>query len=316
MRRYVARRLLQMVPVLLLVTFGVYSLLLLLPGDPVLAMLSESEQLDQRLVEQYRRDLGLDRPVPVQYALWLGRFLQGDWGKSIKTNRPVAEEIRARLPATLHLGLFAWVISLLIAIPTGVIAATRRGTPFDHAATAFAVGGVAIPSFWQGIILILVFAVFFRLVPVSGFVSFTEDPLRSLKHLVLPAVTLGTSIAAVTMRQTRSAMLEVLAQDYVRTARAKGLREPTVLLDHALRNALLPVVTIMGLQVGNLIGGSVIIETIFAVPGVGSLAVSSIFNRDFPVVQALVFIVALSVMTANLLTDLAYGVLDPRIRYR
>jgi len=314
MRAYVARRLLQMVPVTILVTFMVF-LLLHLTGDPIQLMLTGGEALDRTQIEMLRRELGLDHPLPTQYWMWLTKVARGDLGRSNKTQRLVVDELKVRLPVTLEVGLLAWLFSIVLALPAGVISAVRRASKLDLFATVITVGGVAIPGFWLGIMLILLFGVALRWLPTFGFVSMFDNPLQGLRHQALPAFSLGLGAAALNMRQTRSAMLEVLAQDYVRTARAKGLSEPVVIWVHAFKNAALPVVTLMGLQIGRLLGGAVVIERVFAIPGMGRLMVDSIFFADFPVVQACVLIVALSVILANLATDLLYGFLDPRIRY-
>lgn len=318
MQAYIVRRLLQAIPVIILDTFLAFALLLLLPGDPIETLIGASggASLDPEQIAAYRRELGLDKPIPVQYALWLGRALQGDLGRSTRTYRPVTEEIKARLPVTSQVGAAALLLSLAIAIPAGVAAAVWRNSVLDRIVTVLAVGGVAIPGFFLGVIFILLFAVKLRWLPPSGFVSLFEDPMRGLRFLALPVLVLGWESAALVTRQTRSGMLEVLAQDYVRTARAKGLREARVVWVHALRNALLAVVTVIGLLVGRLLAGSVVIETIFAIPGMGRLLVSAIGARDIATVQAVVLIIALSVVVANLVTDLDYGVLDPRIRFR
>ncbi len=315
MRNYILKRILQMIPVLLVVTALVFSLLLLIPGDPVRAIIGVGEALDEEQMEAMRIRLGLDKPIPVQYVKWLGKAVRGNFGQSNHTNQDVMYEIKNRLPVTIQLGLAAWIISIIIAIPSGIISAVKRGTKTDFAATVLSMGGVAIPGFWLGIMLILLFGVVLEWLPTHGFVSLFEDPIKGIRHLILPAVSLGLAGAALNMRQTRSAMLEVLAQDYVRTARAKGLKERRVIWIHALKNSMLPVVTIMGLQIGRLFGGTVIIETMFAIPGMGRLMVDSIFRKDFPVVQACVLIVAVTVLVANLITDIIYAYLDPRIHY-
>jgi peptide/nickel transport system permease protein len=315
MRAYVIKRLLQMIPVVILVTMITFSLLLL-TGDPVRAIIGVGESLDAEQIAAMEHQLGLDRPIPVQYISWLGKVLQGDFGRSNHTKRLVTDELKVRLPITLQLGIVAWLFSVLLAIPAGIISATRRGSKLDIFATVMTIGGVAVPGFWLGIMLILLFGVTLGWLPTYGFVNFFDNPVQFLRHIALPAFSMGLAGAALNMRQTRSAMLEVLMQDYIRTARAKGLRERTVIWVHALRNALLPVVTLMGLQIGRLFGGAVIIETIFAFPGMGRLMVYSIFLHDFPVVQACVLIVALTVLFANLATDLIYAYLDPRIRYQ
>jgi peptide/nickel transport system permease protein len=316
---YIIKRLFQFVPVIIGVTFLVYALTLLLPGDPVAALLGLSEgqaQLEPEVIESYRHELGLDRPIPVQYLMWLGRVVQGDFGDSIKTRRPVTDEIMPRLKVTAQVSTAALVVSLLIAFPAGIAGAIWRNTFVDRLITMFAVAAVAVPSFWLAIMLILLFAVKLQWLPPSGFVSPFEDPVRGFKLMILPVLMLGWEGAAVLTRQTRSSMLEVLNQDYVRTARAKGLAGGRVIWIHALKNAMLPIITIIGLRVGFLLGGTAIVETIFTIPGIGRLLVSSISTRDFPVIQAIVLIIALSTVIASLLTDLAYGLLDPRIRFR
>lgn len=316
MWRYVAGRLLSVAPVALLVSVVAFSFIRLLPGDPVVAMLGTSAQgMDEATLARARHDLGLDRSIPVQYADWLGRLLRGDLGRSAVTHQPITEALRARFPVTLQLAVAAFIVSLVIAVPAGVISAYRRGSRWDRLLSVIALGGVAMPSFWLGILLIIVFAVELSLLPPSGFVSITTNPVECLRHLILPAVTLGAVQAAVIMRQTRSSLLEVLNEDYVRTARAKGLAERRVVLQHALRNALLPVVTVLGLQVSRLLGGSVVVETVFAMPGFGRYGVDAIFIRDYPVVQVVVLATALIVVFSNLVTDLLYAVLDPRIQF-
>jgi peptide/nickel transport system permease protein len=313
MLQYTIRRLLLMVPVLLVVTLMVFSLMLLLPGDPAMALLGEN--LDPEAYVTVRKALGLDQPVPVQYVRWLSRTLQGDLGRSLHTREPVLTAIGEHLPRTLYLTLAAMVVSLTIAVPAGVIAALKRNSALDTAATIAAMIGVAVPNFWLGVMCILFFSVMLGWLPVSGYVSLLEDPWASLQHMVLPALTLGTAIAAEVTRMTRSSLLEVLDREYIMTARAKGLGERVVILVHALKNALIPVVTIVGLQMGRLFGGAVVTESIFAVPGLGTLLVTGIFSRDFPIVQAVVLVMALAVLSCNLIVDLLYSWLDPRIRY-
>jgi peptide/nickel transport system permease protein len=315
MRAYLVKRLLQMVPVLLVLTFLVFSLLLLIPGDPVRAIVGSSEALDAEQMEIMRKQLHFDQPIPVQYGIWLGKMVRGNLGNSNHTKRPVIEELKDRFPVTLELGFFAWLLSIVIALPAGIISAVKRGSKADFVATILSIGGVAIPGFFLGILLILLFGVMLGWLPTLGYVSIFKDPVNGIRHQLLPAFSLGLAGAAMNMRQIRSSMLEVLAQDYIRTARSKGLTERMVIWIHALKNALLPVVTIMGLQIGRLFGGSVVIETLFSIPGMGRLIVDSIFQKDFPVVQACVLILALAVLFANLITDMIYAYLDPRIRY-
>jgi peptide/nickel transport system permease protein len=317
MQAYILRRLLQALPLLVLVTFATYSLILILPGDPVLALFTGGEAtLDQEQLAAARAKLGLDKPVPLQYLLWLKRALGGDLGVSTQTGLEVTEELSKRLPVTAQLGLTALFFSLLVSLPAGVLSAVWRNSLLDRVITVFAVAGAAMPSFWIGMLLILLLSVRLRLLPPVGYESFLEDPLRALKLMAMPCLVLGWQAAAVITRQTRSAVLEVLREDYVRTAYAKGLRSLRVLGLHVLRNALLPVVTVVGLLVGPLLAGAVIVEQMFAIPGVGRLLVAAVLAQDFPTVQGVVLVVALAVVTANLLTDLAYAALDPRIRYR
>lgn len=313
MTAYVLRRLLLMVPVAFLVTIGVFLLIHLSPGDPALIILGEDRT--PQAIAQVHQQLGLDKPLYVQYGIWLNHVVQGDWGRSITTHQPVGDAIKERLPATLELGLVALVWSLLVAIPLGTVAALRRGTLTDQVATGFTVAGVSIPNFFIGIVLIFFLSVTLRLFPFGGYVPFATDPIESLRHVLLPAIALGTAGAAINMRFTRSSMIEALKQDFVRTAWAKGASARRVVFIHALKNALIPVVTIVGLQIGGIIEGAVVTETVFTWPGVGRLAVESIFNRDYTVVQGIVLVAAFSYMTANLLVDLAYAWLDPRISY-
>jgi len=313
MLAYTIRRLFLMIPVLLVVTLVVFSLVLLLPGDPAMALLGEN--LDPQAYATVRKTLGLDQPVPVQYAMWLAKTVQGDLGRSLHTREPVLTAIGEHLPRTLYLTLAAMAVSLIVAIPAGIIAAIRRNSVLDTAATVTAIVGVAIPNFWLGVMGILLFSVVLQWLPVSGYVSLLEDPWASLQHMLLPAITLGTAVAAEVTRMTRSALLEVLDREYIMTARAKGLGEWMVIMVHALKNAMIPVVTIIGLQMGRLFGGAVVTESIFAVPGLGTLLVSGIFSRDFPIVQAVVLVMALAVLSCSLIVDLLYSWLDPRIRY-
>jgi peptide/nickel transport system permease protein len=310
---YILRRLLLMLPVAFLVTVGVFMLIHLSPGDPALIILGEDRS--PAAIAQVHRELGLDRPLYIQYAIWLSHLVRGDWGRSITTHEPVAMAITDRLPASIELGLVALVWSLLVAIPLGTLAAVRRGTAVDRVAMGVTVAGVSVPNFFIGIVLIFALSVSARLFPFGGYVPLTQDPLESLRHVVLPAIALGTAGTAINMRFTRSSMIEVLNLDYIRTARAKGASWRRVVFIHALKNALIPVVTIVGLQIGGIIEGAVVTETVFTWPGVGRLAVESIFNRDYVVVQGVVLLAAFSYMLANLAVDIVYGWLDPRISY-
>ncbi|TMC51703.1 MAG: ABC transporter permease [Chloroflexi bacterium] len=310
---YILRRLLLMLPVAFLVTVGVFLVIHLSPGDPALIILGEDRS--PQAIAQIHQELGLDKPLYVQYVIWLGHIVRGDWGRSITTHQPVAIAITERLPATFELGVTALAWSLLVAIPLGTIAAVRRGSVADQLASGVTVAGVSIPNFFIGIVLIFVLSVSLRLFPFGGYVPFFQDPLESLHHVALPAIALGTAGAAINMRFTRSSMIEVLSHDYIRTAWAKGASWRRVVFVHALKNALIPVVTIVGLQIGGIIEGAVVTETVFTWPGVGRLAVESIFNRDYTVVQGIVLLAAFSYMSANLLVDLVYAWLDPRISY-
>ena len=316
MWRYVLQRLLALIPVVFIVSIVTFAFIHLLPGDPVVALMGpEAGNASPERIQARRHELGLDRALVVQYVDWVGSAVRGDLGVSAVTNQKVSEALSDRFPVTLHLALASLLVAVIIAVPAGITSAYRRNTPLDRVLTILALTGVAMPSFWLGILLILLFAVQFQWLPPSGFVSITTDPLECLRHLVLPAIALGTVQSAVIMRQVRSSLLEVLREDYVRTARAKGLNERKVIAGHALRNAMLPVVTVVGIQVSALLGGSVVVETVFAMPGLGRYAVDAIFIRDYPVVQAVVLVTALIVVLSSLMTDLSYALLDPRIRY-
>jgi len=314
MAPYVARRLLATVPVVLLVTVMVFLLLHITPGDPVIIMLGEEASPDA--VAALRHGLGLDRPLPVQYGTWIWRAAHGDLGTSLRTHDRVVALVLQRYPATLELSALAMLLSLCIASPVGVLSAVRRNSWVDALMTPLAISGVSMPSFWLGILLIWVFSVLLPWFPTVGFVPIGVSLAGNLHTLTLPVVTLGVALAAIVMRITRASVLQVLPMDYVRTARAKGIHERVVVRRHALRTALIPVVTVLGLQTGALLGGAVIVETLFALPGVGRLIVDAIFARDFPVVQGAVLLLAISFILVNLGVDLLYAQLDPRIRYQ
>lgn len=313
MTRYVIRRLLLMLPVAFLVTLMIFALLRLAPGDPI--TIYAGEERDEATLSQLRHEYGLDQPLPVQYVSWMTHALRGDLGRSLRTRQPVGEAILDRLPATLELGVAALGLSIVIALVVGTLSAVRRNSPLDLIATGFTLAGVALPNFFLGLILILVFALALRLLPPSGFAPLSDGLVDNVKHLILPAITLATASMAVNMRQVRSSLLDVLDQEYIRTGRAKGLDEAVLIRRHALKNALIPVVTIIGLQVGAILEGAFITETIFSWPGVGKLAVDSIGGRDYPVVQAIVMLSAFSFMVTTLAVDLLYAWLDPRISY-
>ncbi len=314
MGRLILHRLGATVPVLLLVTAGVFALLHLTPGDPIDVMMAES--VDDTVKANLRKELGLDRPIQVQYAAWMTRLLRGDLGRSIRNGEPVIENVTRRIRPSLQLALLAMTISLAVAFPVALLSAVRRNTAVDRVGTTFALFGICIPNFLLALLLIFLFGVTLRWLPISGYTDPLDDPLTGLRSLVLPAVTLGLALAAVLMRTLRSSLLEALTEDYVRTARAKGLSEWNVIRAHVLRNALIPVVTVLGLQLGTLIGGAVITEYVFALPGVGRLVVDAVFARDYPTVQGVVLLIAGGFIVSNLLVDLLYGCLDPRIRHR
>jgi peptide/nickel transport system permease protein len=310
--RMIAGRLLALVPVLFGLCALSFALLASVPGDPVTAMLGL--EADPAAVATLRAKYALDQPLPLRFLAWFWQVLQGDLGRSIQTGRPVLAMIGDALVPTLQLALAALVVSLVIAIPAGVVAATRRNGAADFAATLVALCGLSLPSFWLGILLIMGFSIAIPVLPSSGHVPLLQDPVEALRHLALPALTLGAAMAAATTRMTRAAMIEILSADFIRTARAKGLPPRRVVWRHALRNALMPVVTLVGLQLGQLLGGVVVTESVFSWPGIGKLTVDAIFARDFPVVQGAILVTATLFVLINLLTDLLYTVLDPRLR--
>jgi peptide/nickel transport system permease protein len=312
MLAFLARRLAQLVPTLFFVSVIIFSLQQLLPGDPALVM--AGEERDPVVLEQIRRQYRLDQPLPAQYLHWVGNAITGDLGESMRIKRPVAELVREKLPVTLQLAVMAFVIALLIGIPAGIVAAVKKDTGWDIAANLFALWGLSTPNFWLGILMIFLFSVQLGWLPASGFVSPTEDLWRSLATTLMPAFVLGNAIAAVLMRHMRSAMLQAMSADYVRTARAKGLRENAVVLKHALRNALTPVITLGALEFGTLLSGAVLTEQIFSIPGFGKLVVDAVFNRDYAVVQGVVLVTATTYIVLNLLADVAYVLANPRLR--
>lgn len=300
-------------PVLLGITVAVFLVMKLIPGDTILARLGT--EATPELIQQFRDLHGLDRPLPVQLWEWLGRVARLDFGESMVSGRNVLESIGTRLPATLELTVAATLVAILLGIPMGVAAAWWRGRGIDFAARAISILGLSVPNFWLALLLILAFALRLHWFPATGYVDFFTDPLRHVRHVALPAITLGVGMAAVLARYVRASLLDVLRHDYIRTAAGKGLTPARVLLRHALRNAMLPVTTVIGLQIGALLGGTVIIEDIFAWPGLGRFALQAIYERDYPVIQTIVLVVASGYVSINLLVDLVYGWLDPRIRY-
>jgi peptide/nickel transport system permease protein len=311
MLRFVGGRLLGTVPVLFILSVGVFLMLHLTPGDPVEIMLGQDANPSS--IAALRAQLGLDEPLPIQYVRWVGNLAHGDLGRSVRTNQPVLDAIVTRLPVTVELTVLALVLSLAIGLPAGTVAAVRRNSSIDIASTGVALMGISLPSFFLGILLIVVFAQWLRWVPPSGYTPLVSDPLMNLKQMAMPAIALGAALAGIVARITRSSLLEVLGTDYMRTARAKGLSEQESVVSHGLKNAMLPVVTVVGLQVGALLGGAILIENIFALPGIGRLAVDSIFSRDFPVVQGVILFLALVRVFTNLVADVLYARLDPRI---
>jgi len=312
MGRYLARRLVESVITLFLATVVVFFGIRALPGDP--ARVLAGEEGDPQAIAEVRASYGLDQPIPVQYAKYMGKALSGDLGKSVRTGLPVTEIIQHALPVTLELALLAMIVAILIGLSAGVIAAVRRRGPLEWAANSVALLGLSIPNFWFGQMGILLFAIALGWLPASGYVPLLDDPLENLRRMIMPAIVLGSAIAAVIMRQTRSAMLESLTADYVRTARAKGLPEFQVIVGHALRNSLIVVTTVVGLQLGILISGAVVTEQIFVLPGFGKLILDAVFTRDYPLIQGVVLITATAYIVLNLFVDMLYSVIDPRIR--
>lgn len=312
MLELIVKRLLLAIPTLLLVSIMVFALQKLLPGDPVLAM--AGEERDPAVIAQLRAEYHLDDPIPTQYFAWIGNALKGDLGMSLRTKEPVTSLIASKLPVTLELSLLAMVIALGIGISMGIIAAVRKDTWVDHTTNFVALSGISVPHFWLGILLILLFSVHLQWLPASGFIPISEDVAQNLKTLLLPALVLGTGLAATLMRHTRASMISVLKADYIRTARAKGLLAPKVVLKHAFRNALMPIVTLTTLLFGELLGGAVLTEQVFTLPGFGKMIVDAVFNRDYAVVQGVVLVVAIGFLLLNLLADVLYLLINPKMR--
>jgi peptide/nickel transport system permease protein len=311
--RYILRRFFFIIPVALLVCFLTFLIIHLVPGDPARVLLGP--EAPPETIEALRQQLGLDKPLLAQFGLWFWQLLHGNLGQSIQLQQPVLEAFVQRLPVTAELGICALLFSLLLAFPLGIYSATHRNSWIDWLVNVSILTSTAVPGFVLGLVLILIFAVDIRFFPPGGYTPFSEDPAGNIRALILPMITLATSTTAVNMRQIRANMIEVLSQDYIRTARAKGLRERRVQYLHALRNALNPVITVIGIQVGAIIGSTFVVETIFLWPGVGQLAVSSILSKDYPTVQGIVLLSAFVYMGVNLLVDICYAVLDPRIRF-
>lgn len=300
-----------MIPILILVSVILFVLLRALPGDAALISAGETATTEDILLR--RKEMGLDQSLYIQYLNWIGGVLHGDFGKSLISGSSISEKVSQRFPVTLELTILSMIFSVLFSIPLGILSALHRNTPLDYAASALSVFGLSMPSFWLGILMIILFSLNLGWLPAFGFVPITEDFFDSIRHLIMPAVSIGLSFAATTTRQTRNAMLEVMDQDYIMTAKAKGIPGKVVIWKHAFRNALIPVITVIAMQTGKLFGGSVIAETIFAIPGLGSEIVNSIMNRDYPITMAMVLIVAVIVIFVNTFIDIIYSVIDPRV---
>jgi peptide/nickel transport system permease protein len=320
MGEYAIRRLLLFIPTLLVATVLVFTLFWIVPGDPALTILAggegDSGSVSPEQLQQLRQALGLDRPIYVQYGSWLWSVLQGNLGTSLWYRTPVWDQLKERFLVTMELAVMAILLAFCVAVPLGVTSAVKQDTGFDYLSRVFSGIGIALPTFWLGILIVYALASFFQWLPPLGYATLWDDPLTNLQQLIFPALTLAFHDLAFTARVTRSSMLEVMREDYLRTARAKGLREILVVGRHALKNALLPVVTVSGYQFGRLLGGVIIVESIFVVPGMGTLLIDSIVHRDFIVIQAVVLLIAAVVLILNLVIDLLYGMLDPRIRYQ
>lgn len=321
MQTYVFKRVVLIIPTLFLVTVATFLLVRAMPGDVLMARLAESGlsgsggtfSEEERIV--LREKLGLDDPLPLQYGKWIGGMLTGDFGESLWNNEPVIDSIRKALPATIEMGIIALVFAWMLALPLGIISAVRRNSARDYGSRLVAISGIVFPDFWIGVMVILLMSKMWGYFPPLRFVSIFSDPAANLEKLMIPALILGFRLSAIGARMTRSAMLEVLESDYIRTAWAKGLTERSIVVRHALRNSILPVITILGAQLSVLIGGTVIMETLFVIPGMGRLAITSVTARDFPLIQANVLVLSVFVVVANLLVDISYAYIDPRIRY-
>ena len=318
MNTYVIKRFMLFVPTLLLVTLMVFALMRLVPGDPAELLLMGFEgdgQFSEQQLADLRAKLGTDRPVAIQYLNWIWGMIRGDFGTSMYFDTPISEDLGAKVPITLELAVLALLLAFVVAMPLGVLSAVRQDTIADYASRIIAIAGVAMPTFWIGILVVYFLVAWFDWLPPLGYANVWDDPWRNLQQMFFPAVALGFYNMALIARVTRSSMLEVFREDYIRTARSKGLREGAVIIRHALKNAFLPIITISGWQVGRLIAGTVVIETIFLVPGMGRLLVDSILHRDYTMIQSIVMVIAFMVLALNLVVDLLYAWLDPRIRY-
>ena len=316
MRMYIARRFLHGLLVLWLVSLVIFSLVRILPGDAVIMQLDQAAAPTPEILSRARQELGLERPFLVQYRSWITSAVQGDLGRSLITRRPVTQELLKRINLTSHLAVMSIIVAMLIALPIGVLSAVKQDTASDYIARFLAILGLSLPDFWLATVIITFLAIWVQWIPPIGFAPLWEDPARCLGQLLIPALIIGARLAAVSMRMTRSSLLEVLRQDYIRTARAKGARERAVIVRHALKNAFIPVITVIGQQFSVLLGGTVIVEFIFLQPGVGSLMLDAVLLRDYTLIQGAVLFFAVVIVVTNLLVDLSYAWLDPRIRYR
>ena len=314
MLQYILRRLVLLIPVLFGVSIVIFGLIRMIPGDAALLAIGVDQRITEEQREAVRRSYGLDQPLPVQYVRWMGHVLQGDLGQSLRTRRPITDELRLRMPVTIQLALMAGILGTVPAIVMGVIAAVKRNSPADYLATVGTLLGISAPNFLIAILLILLFSYKLKWLPPVGYKEFMDDPVQNLRSMILPAISLSLPLAAVMMRNTRSAVLEVLNQDYVRVARAKGLASRRVLIRHVMPNASLPIITVAGLQIAGILGGTVIVEQIFGLPGLGRYIYDAINNRDYPVVQGVTLVVATMFVLISMLVDVLYAVVDPRLR--
>ena len=314
MLAFFVRRILFLIPTFLGITLVVFIMIRAIPGDPILTILAEDYSED--LAQEYREKMGLTKPVVIQYFIWLKGILSGDWGNSLISQDPVVREIWKRLPVTIELLILALAFAIIFSVPFGVISAVKPNSAYDHSLMTISMFGISLPEFFLGTLLLILFSLTLQWLPATSFVPLSKGVWENLRHMILPAITLGAARMAMFTRLIRNSMLEVIRQDYIDTARAKGLSEWWVINKHALKNALIPTVTVIGLQIGYLIGGAIIVESLFALPGIGSLGIDSILQRDYPVVQGFVIISATGFLVANLLVDIVYTFLDPRIRLR
>lgn len=315
MVRYIAQRLVSLIPVLIGISLVTFFLIRLVPGDVVDLMLGNETTIDEGRRQELRKVFGLDEPIYVQYINWASDVVRGDLGTSLRTGQSVRGEIFSKMPVTIELTIFSVIIALLIAIPAGIIAAVKVGTTAEAAAQGVSLLGLSLPNFWLGTLLILVTSRYFHWFPAANYVSFVDDPWKNIQIFILPAISLGAALAAITMRMMRSSLLEVLRREYITTARAKGLSNNTVISRHAIRNAMIPVITVVGIQIGRLLGGAIIIEELFNLPGMGRLAIDAIEQRDYPMIQGVVMVTTIAFVLINLAVDIFYSYIDPRIRY-